>query len=258
MIILRLFSLFFTLCGLAVAVAAVWLLMGNKLVVPDSDVFGDLPDPVRQTVPGIVQPERSFQPSSRRLPSPGDQSFTSQSMPRPDSLQQTMRSVPIAYEAPPRAQFARPFTVTVVVDATGEGDGTEALPGSGQQVADTAEVTDRVQVSVAGDAFGVEPLSPAIQRLSDQTENIWRFRAVARDPGDQPLAIEIFALDGADALPVRTYRGTVTVEITRVGQAVALAESLNPVVVLLGGIGSALAGFFGFVRFFSGRRRQHA
>ena len=43
MIILRLLSLIFTLCGLAVVVAAVWLLLGNELTIPDDETFGPAP-----------------------------------------------------------------------------------------------------------------------------------------------------------------------------------------------------------------------
>ena len=52
MIIFRLLSLIFTLCGLAVLVAAVWLLMGNKLEIPANNAFGEMPEAVTRTLAG--------------------------------------------------------------------------------------------------------------------------------------------------------------------------------------------------------------
>ncbi|MEM7458478.1 MAG: hypothetical protein AAF331_03340, partial [Pseudomonadota bacterium] len=62
-----------------------------------------------------------------------------------------------------------------------------------------------------------------------------------------------FALMGEEALPLRTFRDSVQVEVSRIGQAIALAQSISPITVVAGGIGSLLAGLFGFIGFF--RRR---
>ncbi|MCR9195301.1 MAG: hypothetical protein NXH88_11245, partial [Hyphomonas sp.] len=59
-------------------------------------------------------------------------------------------------------------------------------------------------------------------------------------------------LDG-QALPLRTFRDEVEVNVSRIGQAIAIAKSVSPITVVAGGIGSLLAGLFGFVGFF--RRR---
>ena len=65
--------------------------------------------------------------------------------------------------------------------------------------------------------------------------------------------IELFALVEDQALPLRTFRDRVEVKVSRVGQAIAIARSVSPITVVAGGIGSLLAGLFGFVGFF--RRR---
>lgn len=257
MIILRLLSLIFTLSGLAVLVTAVWLLMGNELTIPDSGVFGEQPEAVTQELAEVPAPPA--QAAARSVMPPADEMFTAQTMPSvaapPEpTVFDTMRTVPIAYEAPERAQFARAFEVTVVVDATGDDTAADALDGTGQVIEGKAQVTDRVRVSVTGAAFDLEGQSPEIQVLSPMTENIWRWKATARQAGEQDLAVEIFALDGDDALPVRTYRGKISIEVTRLGQAIQLAQDANPIAMLLGGVGSALAGFFGFVGFFRKRR----
>ena len=53
-----------------------------------------------------------------------------------------------------------------------------------------------------------------------------------------------------EALPLLTFRDSFEVEVSRIGQAVALAQSISPITVVAGGIGSLLAGLFGFVGFF--------
>lgn len=265
MIIFRLLSLFFTMCGLAVVVTAAWLLMGNKLEIPDSEVFGDTPDIVERYLP--TEPRQEASAGAAPLPSArgfgssasgaSDEAFSPQMMPAARSAQadaggvaDTMREVPIAYAAPQSAQFARPFDVSIAIDATGDDTAADALPSGSEITEDTALVTERLRASISGSAFNIEALSPEIQRLSSTTENVWRWRVTPREAGEQELAVELFGFDGEDALPIRTYRDTVAVEVTRVGQAIAIAEDANPIAMLLGGIGSVLAGFFGFVGFF--------
>ncbi len=264
MIIFRLLSLFFTLCGLAVVVTAAWLLMGNRLEIPDSDVFGDKPDIIERYLP--TEPRREAAVRAAPMPSArgfgtssgtADEAFSPQMMPgarsteaAATSVADTMREVPIAYAAPQSAQFARPFDVSIAIDGTGDDSAADALPSGSEITEDTALVTERVRASISGSAFNIEALSPEIQKLSPMTENVWRWRVTPREAGEQELAVELFGFDGEDALPIRTYRDTVSVEVTRVGQAIAIAEDANPIAMLLGGIGSVLAGFFGFVGFF--------
>ena len=45
-------------------------------------------------------------------------------------------------------------------------------------------------------------------------------------------------------------RALVTGANTGIGQAIAIAQSISPITVVAGGIGSMLAGLFGFVGFF--------
>ncbi|MEL7111661.1 MAG: hypothetical protein AAGK93_01825, partial [Pseudomonadota bacterium] len=59
-----------------------------------------------------------------------------------------------------------------------------------------------------------------------------------------------FVIHQGEELPLRTFRDSVEVEVSRIGQAIALAQSISPITVVAGGIGSMLAGMFGFVGFF--------
>lgn len=170
-----------------------------------------------------------------------------------DDFLASLRTVPIAHETPKAARFGRPFYVTLSLDATGDDDALESLPGNGNIVEGEAQVSDTVQALVSGEAFDVEAVTPATQRISPLTENVWRWKVTPMAVGDQELVIELFALMGQEALPLRTFRDSVEVEVSRIGQAVALAQSISPITVVAGGIGSLLAGLFGFVGFF--RRR---
>lgn len=168
-------------------------------------------------------------------------------------LLSSLRTVPIAHETPKSARFGRAFDVTLSLDATGDSDAAEALPGTGNIVEGEAQISDTVQALVSGQAFDVEVITPATQRISPVTENVWRWKVTPTAVGNQELVIELYALMGNEALPLRTFRDSVEVEVSRIGQAIALAQSISPITVVAGGIGSLLAGLFGFVGFF--RRR---
>ena len=170
-----------------------------------------------------------------------------------DDFLASLRTVPIAHETPKSARFGRPFYVTLSLDATGDDDALESLPGTGNIVEGEAQISDTVQALVSGEAFDVEAVTPATQRISPLTENVWRWKVTPMAVGNQELVIELFALMDQEALPLRTFRDSVEVEVSRIGQAVALAQSISPITVVAGGIGSLLAGLFGFVGFF--RRR---
>lgn len=162
----------------------------------------------------------------------------------------SLRTVPIAHETPKGATFGRPFTVTVALDATGDDTATDALSGRGNIAEGEARVSDTVQAMVSGEAFDVEAITPDVQRISPLTENVWRWKVTPTAVGNQELVIELFALMGDEALPLRTFRDSVEVEVSRIGQAIALAQSISPITVVAGGIGSLLAGLFGFIGFF--------
>ena len=166
----------------------------------------------------------------------------------------SLRTVPIAHETPSSAQFGRPFTVTVALDATGDDTAADALPGSGNIVEGEARISSSVRALVSGESFDVEAITPSTQRISPLTENVWRWKVTPTAVGSQELVIELFALmDNDEALPLRTFRDSVEVEVSRIGQAIAIARSVSPITVVAGGIGSLLAGLFGFIGFF--RRR---
>ena len=173
--------------------------------------------------------------------------------PAPNVLD-TLKTVPIAHETPKQATFGKPFDVTVSIDGTGDDDATDSLAGTGNIVTGTAKVSARAKAELTGSAFDIVLVSDEIQTISPLAENTWTWSVTPRQSGAQQLAITIFAMDGDTVLPVRNYRNTVTVEVSRLGQAIAIAQDANPLAILLGGIGSALAGLFGAFRFFSGKK----
>jgi hypothetical protein len=70
------------------------------------------------------------------------------------------------------------------------------------------------------------------------------------ETGSHDLAIELFALHEDGAMPVRTFRDRVEVQVSRVGQIMAFASSISPLIIVIGGLGSLLGGLFGAARFF--------
>ncbi len=162
----------------------------------------------------------------------------------------SLQTVPIAHETPTRAQFGRPFEVTVAIDATGDSTAADALPGRGDIVEGTAQISADVQATLSGDQFEIESVTPLIQTVSPITENVWRWSVTPLEAGSHPLTIELFALNGDRAMPVRTFRDDVEVNVSRIGQVIATANSFSPIAVVIGGIGSLLAGLLGFLRLF--------
>ncbi|MEM8617949.1 MAG: hypothetical protein AAGF20_13570 [Pseudomonadota bacterium] len=164
-----------------------------------------------------------------------------------------LQTVPIAHETPTRARFGRAFDVSVAIDATGSESAAEALPGLGQIVEGEARISANVQAALSGEAFEIEAVTPLIQRISPLTPNVWRWRVTPLEAGAHELRIELFALNEDQALPVRTFRDRVEVRVSRIGQAISFANTVSPVAMVLGGLGSLLAGLFGVARFFRGR-----
>lgn len=167
-----------------------------------------------------------------------------------DDFLSSLQTVPIAHELPTKARFGLPFDVTVAIDGTGDTTAADALPGTGTITEGEAKVSATVMAALSGDAFRIEAVTPMTQALSPLTENVWRWRVTPTSTGTQILRIELFALKGENAMPVRTFQDNVEVEVSRVGQVVAVVDSFSPLAVVLGGIGSLLGGLFGFLRFF--------
>lgn len=161
----------------------------------------------------------------------------------------TLKTVPVAHETPPSAEYKRAFDVTFAIDATGDTTAVDALPGRGVIQEGEARVSDRVEVRLSGAAFSITPTSPPVQSLSPLTENTWRWSVSALSAGDHDLTFEIFAVDADEVVPLRTYRDTVTVRVSGLNRAIAFADQANPLFVLLGGLGSILAGVLGVARF---------
>jgi len=181
-------------------------------------------------------------------------------MPVPEApsptIEEQLFSVPIAYETPASASFNQSFTVTLAINAQeGAETATGGLSGTtGTNVEEAViDVTDQVKANLFGDAFAIDMKSPDVQKLSTSTESRWRWEVTPTKSGPQDLTFEIFAIHEGNASElVRTFDDTVTVEVSRIGQAMFLAQQYNPIVVILAGFGSLLAGLFGVLRFFRG------
>lgn len=169
------------------------------------------------------------------------------------SFEETLKTVPVAHETPRTAEYKRQFNVTFAIDATGDETAADALPGRGMIAEGEAKVSDRVEVRLSGAGFEIVETSPGIQKLSPITENTWRWAVTPMTAGEQDLTFEIFAIDTDSVTPLRTYRDTVTVKVSGINRAIAFADQANPLFVLLGGLGSAIAGLFGAIRFFGKR-----
>lgn len=195
-------------------------------------------------------PSAMMAPEQGVLPEAGAVSAAvSPPAPKP-SFEETLKTVPVAHETPASAEYKRPFNVTFAIDATGDTTAADALPGRGVIEEGEAKVSDRVEVRVSGAGFSIVQTSPSVQTLSPMTENTWRWSVTPLTAGDHDLTFEIFAIDSDAVTPLRTYRDTVTVKVSGLNRAIAFADQANPLFVLLGGLGSALAGLFGAMRFF--------
>jgi len=75
------------------------------------------------------------------------------------SVIDSLQSVPIAHETPSKAKFGLPFEVTVAIDATGDDSAADALPGNGNIVENTAQISSTVRASISGSSFDVQPIT---------------------------------------------------------------------------------------------------
>ncbi|WP_300395163.1 hypothetical protein [Henriciella sp.] len=248
---LRLFSLILLLAGLTfLGWGGYRYYMEEQVVGSGSQVAED--QPFQSSSPQASGPARrsgetaAFEAAPAESDTFGIASATSEMMAR-------LRTVPIAHETPTDAKFNRAFEVTVAIDATGDETAADALPGEGNVVEGEAQILDKAQATLTGPAFDIDPVSPSIQRISPVTENIWRWRVTPLETGMHELRIELFALENDEALPIRTFTDRVEVRVSRLGQALAMADTFDPVFMILGGAGSLLAGLFGVFRFFRGR-----
>lgn len=192
-------------------------------------------------------------PAAMSAPAPEDVTATVSPPAPKQSFEETLQTVPVAHETPKSAEYKRAFNVTFAIDATGDTTAADALPGRGVIEEGEAKVSERVEVRLSGASFNIEQTSPAIQSLSPLTENTWRWSVTPMTAGDHDLTFEIFAIDSDSVTPLRTYRDTVTVNVSGLNRAIAFADQANPLFVLLGGLGSAIAGLFGAIRFFGKR-----
>ncbi|MBI1400915.1 hypothetical protein [Hyphomonas sp.] len=199
--------------------------------------------------PGVMMP-----PSPGGAVSAEPEASPAIAVPEPTpSFEDTLKTVPVAHETPRTAEYKRQFNVTFAIDATGDETAADALPGRGMIAEGEAKVSDRVEVRLSGAGFEIVETSPGIQKLSPITENTWRWAVTPMTAGEQDLTFEIFAIDTDSVTPLRTYRDTVTVKVSGINRAIAFADQANPLFVLLGGLGSAIAGLFGAIRFFGKR-----
>lgn len=206
----------------------------------------EAPAPAATTVQSAPPPSGS-QPL---MGTAGDEPvFSSQSAGDTAILAQ-LRRLPIAHEAPDEARFGAPFPVTLAIDATGAESASGALSGRGNIVEGEARLGTQARARLIGAAFEIEALSPEDQAISPLTANTWRWSVTPKEAGQHDLVLEIFALDGGQVLPVRTFRDTITVEVSTLRQAIDFAQAANPLAMLLGGIGSVIGGLAAAARIF--------
>lgn len=265
----RLLSILLLLAGFAAAGYGGWMMWTGKNIPAEMADAAPPPPPAAEPEVSAVAtpaPTRSLSvgsdddvlagvasaPGGPSAPSLDDEPVFGIASDNTTALMEGLHRVPIAHETPASAQFGKAFEVTVAIDATGDTSAASALPGTGVIIEGEARVSHSVKASVTGLSFEIEALSPEVQELSPLTKNVWRWKVTPAESGSQDLTIEIYALIGDKVLPVQTYRNTVIVEISRLRQAVAMAQDANPLTMLLGGIGSVLAGLFGAARFFKG------
>ena len=170
------------------------------------------------------------------------------------SLEEQLYTVPIAYETPASASFGQSFNVVLSINAQeGATTAADVLPGTGNVIEAEADVTDRVEAALYGEAFKIELQTPKRLKLSKRKESLWRWKVTPIKSGPQDLTFDLYAIDVNDeAESVLTFNDTVTVEVSYVGQAMFLAQKYDPLVMLIAGFGSLLAGLFGVARFFRG------
>lgn len=190
-------------------------------------------------------------PPSDLAPGLDEPTFGTASSPTTATEVDALRSVPIAHETPTEASFGQPFDVTLAIDATGAESAAGALPGHNEIVEGVAQVGLDVRAALIGSAFEIEAMSPEDQAISSLTANTWRWKVTPIANGEHDLVLEIYALRGDRALPVRTFRDQVTVKVSAIRQAITMAQTANPLFMVIGGIGSVLGGAFTALRFFS-------
>ena len=199
------------------------------------------PSPMARSASPVVSDNYEGIPEIPAMPAP---------TPAEPSFEDTLRTVPVAHETPRSAEYKRAFNVTFAIDATGDTTAADALPGRGVIEESEAKVSGRVEVRLSGAAFSIVAASPPVQTLSPMTENTWRWSVTPLSAGDHDLVFEVFAIDSGAVTPLRTFQDTVTVKVSGLNRAIAFADQANPLFVLLGGLGSALAGLFAAFRFF--------
>ncbi len=167
-----------------------------------------------------------------------------------ETFLKSLKTVPIAHQTPRQVEYMTPFDVVLAIDATGDDDATDSLSGNAIIVESQAQVSDTVEVRLIGAKFEIEGNSPMKQKLSPLTENTWRWSVTPLTTGEHDLVFEVFAIDQEAVTPLRTFRDRVTVQVSGLNKAIILVDQANPIFVLLGGIGSALGGLWGTLKFF--------
>ena len=225
--------------------------------LPGGDV--EVSSPVGESQPAMAEPPAATAPSEEIVFDPESVDFDAiepAAGVQPPTLAEQLYTVPIAYETPVTASFNTAFTVTLSLNAQdGATTATGGLSGSANTNIAEAEVqvSDLVRANLIGidEAFQIVPENDKPQKLSKSTESVWRWKVTPLKTGSQRLKFEIFAVN-VNNIEERllSFDDTVTVEVSRIGQAMFLAQQYNPIVVILAGFGSLLAGIFGVLRFF--------
>ena len=173
------------------------------------------------------------------------------------SFRDRLQQVPVAYETPTSVSFGKTFQVNFAVDGTGDGSAADALMvGENKVVEGEAMVSERIQASLIGPAFQIEATTPSVQLLSSEQENVWRWNVTALEEGAHVLFVELYALKGEEALPVRTFQDEIVVTVGDFQRLVHIANHLNPIAIVISGLGTAIGGLFAFLRLVRRRRKN--
>ena len=184
---------------------------------PDSAPAAGPARSLGSSLPGDVFPESAG--SSPGFDAPPMTSRSANVMPQAnESFVETLKSVPVAHETPSSAEYKRAFDVTLAIDSTGDGTAADALPGRGNVIEGEALVSDRVEARLSGANFEIVSMSPEVQALSPLTENVWRWSVLPLTAGSHDLVFEIYAIDEDAVVPLRTFRDTVTVQVSGINR----------------------------------------
>ncbi|MBX3438033.1 MAG: hypothetical protein KF861_11125 [Planctomycetaceae bacterium] len=142
-----------------------------------------------------------------------------------DEIVERLRDGGMVYNAPSTMQFGEPTDMELLISPTQSTDALiTQLRDSTNARSDTLQIGNRMEASLTGAGFSIEPLSPELQAVSGSRPTRWRWRVTPTQHGRQELHLSVAAhldIDGRDTpYVVETKDAVIEVDIT-VGQQVA-------------------------------------